>query len=190
MPQDMVTGLVNSFGGPILVDLGKRVGLPESTVKMVTPIVIGLVIAGIKRLATQSGGVDQVNSLLQGASDRMGARDLDTFVQEADPAKTAATLDALTGSNSSEQVVDNLARVTKQDPHTIATLLGVMCPAVLSQVNSIAKDQGLDTQGLVNLIDQNADALKGLGNIDYILDDVPGISDDLKRGLNKLFGRG
>lgn len=190
MAQDMITGMVESFGGPVLTDIGKRVGLPESAIKMAMPIVIGLVVTGIKRMASQPGGMDNVASLLQGASDRVGARSLDTFVNEADPAKTAATLDALTGTNSSEQVVANLANLTKQDPETIAKTMGIMAPAVLSQLNTMAKDQGLDTQGLVNVIDQNSDALKAVGNLDYLLDNTPGITDDIQRGLGKLFGRG
>lgn len=190
MAQDMITGLVTSFSGPVLLAIGKRVGLPESAVKMAIPIVVGLVITCIKRIASQPGGADSVSSLLQGASDRVGARSLDAFVNEADPADTADTLDALTGENSSEQVVANLAGLTQQDPETIAKTLGIMAPAVLSQLNALCKDQGLDTQGLVNLIDQNADALKGLGNLDYLLDNKPGIVDDIQRGLGKLFGRG
>ena len=190
MAQDMLTGLIDSYSGPVLKDLGERVGLPESAVKMATPMVVGLVASGVKRLASQPGGVEKLTSLLQGAGDRVGSRDLDTFVKEADPAKTADLLDSLTGSNSAENVAANLARLTKQDPETIGKTLGIMAPAVMSQMNTLAKDQGLDTQGLADLVDQNADALKGLGDQDDILDDVPGIGDDIQRGLGKLFGRG
>ena len=187
---EMITGLVESFSGPFLTDLGDRVGLPESAVKMAAPVVVGLVVSDAKRVASRPGGVEKLTSVLQVAEDRIGDRDLDSFVKEADPSKTADLLHALTGSNSSEQISANLARLTKQDPETIGKTLGIMAPAVMSQMNTLAKDQGLDTQGLADLVDQNADALKGLGDQDDILDDVPGIGDDIQRGLGKLFGRG
>lgn len=188
MATDMITSLANQFGGPVIEDLGKRLGLPPQMVKAATPMVVGLVIAGVKRMAASPGGKEQIATMMQGAGQRMGDRSMDAFVQEADPAKSADMLNSLTGSNSTEQVIDNLARKTGLDPQATAKLMGVMAPAVMSQLNSMAKEQNLDVDGMMNLIDQNADALKGVGNLDYILDDVPGISDDLKRGFNKLFG--
>jgi len=45
-------------------------------------------------------------------------------------------------------------------------------------------------KGIADAIDANKDALASLGNLDSILDEAPGIVDNLKRGLNTLFGRG
>lgn len=190
MATDMLTSLVNSFGAPALDSLGKRLGLPPSVVKAATPMVIGLVLAGVRRLANQPGGMDTLGSLLQDNSQRVGARDLNTFLQEASPAKTEQTLDALTGSNTFEQVAANFARKTGMDPHVAGEMMGILAPAVLSEAQSLAKQQGLDLQGVVNAVNANADAINALGDIDYILDDVPGITDDIKRGFDKLFGRG
>lgn len=188
MAIDMITSLANQFSGPVVEDLGKRLGLPPQMVKAAAPMITGLVIVGVKRLAASPGGKEKVASMMQDAGKRTGDQSLDAFVQEADPAKSVDMLNSLTGSNSTEQVIDNLARKTGLDPQATAKLMGVMAPAVMGQLNGMAKAQNLDIDGMMNLIDQNADALKGLGNLDYILDDVPGISDDIKRGFNKLFG--
>lgn len=185
---DMISGLINSFGGPVLEDLGKRFGLPPQMVKTATPMAIGLVLAGVKRMSANPGGKDAVAAMMDSASQRVGDRSLDAFIQEADPSKTGAMLDSLTGTNATEQVLANLARKTGLDPEMTGKFLGVMAPAVMSQLGSVAKDQNLDVDGVVNLIDQGAETMKGIGDLDYILDDVPGISDDLKRGLSKLFG--
>ncbi len=190
MATDMLTSLVNSFGAPALDSLGKRLGIPPSVVKAATPMVIGLVLAGVRRLAAQPDGVAALDTLVQGNSQRVGNRDLSTFLQEASPTKSAETLDALTGSNTFEQVADNFARKTGMDPHVAGELIGVMAPAVLSEAQSLAKQQGLDIDGVVQAIDAQSDALSALGDLDYMLDDVPGISDDIMRGFDKLFGRG
>ena len=62
-----------------------------------------------------------------------------------------------------------------------------MAPAVLGQVAGMAKEQNMDIDGVVGALD-SAD-LGSLGNVDYLLDNVPGVSDDIKRGFDKLFGR-
>lgn len=188
MAGNMIEGLVDSFGGPVLQDLGNRLGLPADVVKQATPLVTGLVVAGIGRLAKQPGGADKVSDLLQSAGDRMGGRDLDTFVKEADPAKSAEMLQALAGSNSVENITANLAKTTGLSTDSVGQMLGVMTPAVVGQVGKMAKEQGLDAAGVANLIEQNADALKGLGDLDTLMDNMPGISDDIKRGISKLFG--
>ena len=185
---DMISGMIESFGGPVLEDLGKRVGLPADTVKMAVPVVTGLILMGVKRMASQPGGADKISQMVTANSERVGGRDLDTFVKEADPAKTADALNALTGGNSAENVVANLARKTGLDPKAVGQLMGVMAPAVLSQLGGLAKDKGLDAQGMVDLVNSNSDALNAIPGLDYIMDDVPGISDDIKRGLSKLFG--
>lgn len=188
MAGNMIESLVNSFGGPVLEDLGKRVGLPTDVVKQATPLVTGLVVTGIARLAKQEGGSQKVGNLLQSAGDRMGGRDLDTFVKEADPAKTGEMLQALAGSNSVENLTANIAKKTGLPADSVGQLLGVMAPAVVGQMGTMAKEQGLDAAGITKLIDDNTDALKGIGDLDTLLDNVPGISDDIKRGISKLFG--
>lgn len=159
-------------------------------VKTATPMVTGLVLTAVKRTTAKPGGVEQLTSMLQRARERVGSRDLAAFVNQADPAKTTDLLDSLTGGNTAVQVTANLAHKSGLDLNAVGTLIGVLSPAVLSQLGAMAKDQNLDTQGLVDLIGDNADELKGLGNLDYIPDDVPGIGDDIQRKLNKLFGRG
>jgi glycosyltransferase involved in cell wall biosynthesis len=58
---------------------------------------------------------------------------------------------------------------------------------LLISVSRLAKEKNLDIDGVMSAID-SAD-LGAAGNMDYLLDNVPGISDDLKRGFDKLFGR-
>lgn len=48
---DMITSMITSFGGPVLEDLGKRVGLPPDIVKKVAPLGIAAVLSGVKRIA-------------------------------------------------------------------------------------------------------------------------------------------
>jgi hypothetical protein len=184
----MIESLVGSFGGPVLEDLGKRIGLPAEVVKQATPLVTGLVVASVGRMLKQPGGADAVTGLFKSAGDLMGGGDLDAFVKSADPAKSADMLKMLAGSNSVENITGNLAKKTGLDADAIGKMMGVMAPAVLGGLGKMAKEQGLDAAGVGKLIEDNADALAGIGDLDTLMDNVPGISDDLKRGISKLFG--
>ncbi len=100
---------------------------------------------------------------------------------------SADLLNALTGGTSVDQGAANLAGETGMDPQAIGKMLGIMGPAVLGSVAGMAKEQDMDIDGVVGALD--AANLGGLGDLDYLLDNVPGVSDDIKRGFDKLFGR-
>ena len=184
---DMISSMIESFGGPVMEDVGSRFNIPPQMVKMATPMIVGFVVAGVKRLGSQPDGAQKLSAMMDQNAQRFGDRDLDSFVKEADPAKTAEALDALTGGNSVENVTGNLAGKLGVDPKALAGMLGVMAPAVINQLGGMAKEKGLDAQGVIDLVDQNADGLSDMG-MDYILDNTPGIGDDIQRGFSKLFG--
>ena len=185
---DMITDIANSFGGPVLDSLGKKAGIPPEIVKQATPIVIALVVGAVARMAKQPGGLNQLTGLFDAANKERGSADLSGFVDSVDPSKSGDMLKALAGGNSIENVADNLSRKTGIPAAAVAGLLGTMAPAVLSQASEVAKQQGLDTAGRVNLISEKAGSMPDAQIADYIMDDVPGISDDVKRGFKKLFG--
>lgn len=97
-------------------------------------------------------------------------------------------LNTLAGCNSVENVTANLARVAGISPDSMGKMMGFLGPGAVSGLGAMAKENGLDAKGVVDLLDQNSDAFKALGDLDYLLDDVPGIGDDISRGLKKLFG--
>mgnify|MGYP001811846093 FL=1 len=194
MSANILDSVVNSFGASIVENLGKRLGISPAVVRAATPMVVGLVLSGIKRLTTRDGAADTYQSLMNGASKLVGSQDMDSFLQQTDPAKSTGLLDILTGDNSIEHVATNFAHKSglapQIDSDVAAKMLGMMTPAVLHQVDRYAKDHGLDMSGIASAIDDSSDALKSLGNLQSILDDSPGIADDIMRGLSKLFGRG
>ena len=183
----MLDSLVGSFGGPVLEDLGKRVGLPADVVKQATPLVTGVLVAGVGRLLKQPGGADKVTSMFKSSSDSIGG-DLDSFVKNADPAKSADMLKSLAGGNSLENITANLASKTGIGADSMGKMLGLMAPAVIGGLGKMAKDQGLDAAGVAKLLEDNAGSLQGLGDLDTLMDNVPGIGDDISRGIKKLFG--
>jgi hypothetical protein len=186
--SDMIGGLINSFGGPVLEELGTKLGLPPAVVKQAIPIVIGLVVAAVARKGRTPEGVQELGGLIDSANEQVGGASLTDFIKNADPSRSSDLLKGLTGGNSVENVMGNISRTTGVPVETITAAFGTVAPAVISQISGMAKEKGLDTAGLVELIGQQGDAVKALGNMDYLLDDVPGIGDDISRGFKKIFG--
>lgn len=186
--SDMIAGLVNTFGGKVLENLGTKLGLPPSIVKQAVPIVIGLVMTAIVRKGRTPEGVQQLGGLIDDANAEVGSSSLSDFITNANPNRSAKLLDALTGENSVENVMGNIGRATGIPAETVTAAFGTLAPAVINQVSGLAKQKGLDTAGLVGMLGEQSDALQALGNLDYLLDDVPGIGDDIKRGFKKIFG--
>ncbi len=194
MALNLLDSIVHSFGPSIIDRLGQRLGISPAIVKAATPMVIGFVLTALKRLLGQEAGEEKFNSLLKTGKELVGSRGLEAFIGEADPSAGTGLLDILTGDNSIEQVAANFAHKSgldpQFDPHVAGKMMGMMAPAVLTQISNLAQEHGLDVKGIANAIDANSDALASLGSLDAILDDKPGLLDDLKRGLGQLFGRG
>ncbi len=194
MAVNVLDSIVHAFGPSVIDRLGQRLGISPAIIKAATPMVIGFVLSALKRLLGQEGGEEKFNSLLKSGKELVGSRGLEAFVGEADPSSGTSLLDILTGDNSTEQVAANFAHKSgldpQFDPQVAGKMMGMMAPAVLDQISNLAQEHGLDVKGIANAIDANSDALASLGSLDAILDDKPGLLDDLKRGLGQLFGRG
>lgn len=194
MAVNVLDSIVHAFGPSVIDRLGQRLGISPAIIKAATPMVIGFVLSALKRLLGQEGGEEKFNSLLKSGKELVGSRGLEAFIGEADPSAGTSLLDILTGDNSTEQVAANFAHKSgldpQFDPQVAGKMMGMTAPAVLNQIANLAQEHGLDVKGIANAINANSDALASLGNFDSILDDKPGLLDDLKRGLSQLFGRG
>jgi hypothetical protein len=187
--DEVVSKLATDMGTPALAALGAKVGLPEATVKQLAPVVIGMVLAALSRKAKQPDGIKQIGKLIDDA-DKAGLTKISAadYVKSADPAKNAEMLGNLIGENSLDNVASNFAGKYGIDPKQAAGLLGVAVPVVLGQLGKMQKNLGTDTAGLAKNISEHAGGLSNTGALDYVLDNTPGISDDISRGIKKLFG--
>lgn len=189
MSADMISGLINSVGGPAVDALAAKVGVPAELVNKFKPILIGLVVAGIARMLKQPGGDDQMQNLINSSSQEVGAQSAADFINNIDPSTSMNLLNTLTGGNSMDNVVNNLAGATGMDAGQLTGVLGSVAPLVLSSLGQAQKAGGLNTQQFAASLSESAAAMPELKAIDYALDNTPGIGDDIKRGFNALFGK-
>lgn len=167
--------------------LAGKLGLPEGTVQQLAPVVVAFVLMALGRKAKQPDGLKQIGTLIDQAGQTQTTPA--EYVKQADPAKNAEVLGQLIGENTLENVSDNFGRKMGITSEQAAGMLGVGVPVVLNQLAHVQNSLGTDTEGLANFIAEKAGDIKNTGEMTYILDNVPGISDNVKRGLRKLFGR-
>jgi hypothetical protein len=190
MATDMMTSLVNQFGGPVLEELGRKLGLPRDTVKAIIPTAISLVMAGLARVYKQPNGNQTMQGLLDSAGSDMSlsSGDFTGFLQNFDPAKSKDMLSTLAGSNSIDNITHNVAKKTGISDEAAGGLLAAVTPMVLGGLGKMSQEQGLDVDGLANKVGGELKEIGDLGDIDNVLDDTPGFVEDIQRGLKKLFG--
>jgi hypothetical protein len=175
-------------GGPVVDALASKIGVPANVVNQFKPVIIGLVVAGIARMLKQPDGANKMQSMIDASSKAVGTTDPADFIKNVDPQKSMDMLGALAGGNSLDNVVSNLAGKTGIDAGQLTGVLGSVAPLVLAGLGGIQAKNGLSTEQLANGITEGVGQMQDLGVVDYVLDNTPGIGDDIKRGLSSLFG--
>lgn len=190
MANDMLTTLVNQFGGAILEQIGAKLGIPPATVKKFAPIAISLVMGSMARSAKKPDGMQAVQGLLGMVSSNkaLAAGDMTSFLSDFDVTKSADMLKLLAGGNSVKNVVGNVAANTGVSSKAASGMLSALAPMALAGMSKMATDKGLDTKGLVNLVATESKGLSGVADIDKMLDYTPGLVDQVTRALKGLFG--
>ncbi len=188
MGADLVGGAVNAVGGPVVDALAAKVGAPAEVVNQFKPIIIGLVVAGIARMLKQQGGSKKMQDMIDASTKAVGSTDPADFIKNVDPQKSVDMLGQLAGGNSLDNVINNLAGKTGVDAKQLTGVLGSVAPLVLAGLGGMQAKNGWSTDQLAGGITEGVGAMKDAGVIDYVLDNTPGISDDIKRGLSSIFG--
>ena len=67
-------------------------------------------------------------------------------------------------------------------------VLGSVASLVLAGIGGMQAKNGWSTDQLANGITEGVGQMKDAGVVDYVLDNTPGIGDDINRGLTSLFG--
>jgi hypothetical protein len=184
----MLESLVGSFTGPVLESLGAKVGIPSSVVKSFAPMATALVVGALGR-KLKGGGVEAVTDLLgQAGKFNIDAKDPTAFIKDVKASDTSDLLKSLAGGADLNQVVANVAGKSGIDAKAVGGLLSAIAPMALSGIAGFAKSNQLAGADLGKLVEGAVGDLPDAGAIDYLIDNVPGVSDDISRALKGLFG--
>jgi hypothetical protein len=188
MSADFIGGAVNAVGGPTIDALAAKVGAPKELVNQFKPVIIGIVIAGVARMLKQQGGNKKMQDMIDASTKAVGTTDPADFIKNVDPEKSMDMLGQLAGGNSVDNVINNLAGKTGIDAKQLTGVLGSVAPLVLAGLGSAQAKNGWNTDQLADAVTKGVGQASDLGVLDYVLDNTPGVTDDIKRGLRSIFG--
>lgn len=189
MSTDIISSIVTMVGSPVIDALASKTGLPVEVVNKLKPMVVGLVVAGIARILKQPGGTEKLQDMI-GLSDKaIRGESAADYVANVDPHSNTDLMTSLAGDNSLDNVLHNIAGKTGVDSNQLKAILGSVTPLVLSNMGQVQRNNNLTPEQLTASINDGIANMPELGVVDYMLDNSPGIGDDIKRGFNALFGK-
>jgi len=155
------------YGPQVSKQLSSNVGIKEDIIKQMIPLVIPLILGGLKRQMKQFGGGARANHIVSKYGSASALDNLDEEIssraryQQPDP-----RLGGLLG-DSGVQAAGAMSQKFKVDPKKAMMIISILAPIILGAL-ARKRDKGkLGSQGVANLITQD-------GN-DGILDDVIGM---------------
>lgn len=189
MNADLIGSAVNMLGGPVIDALARKTGLPVEVVNKIKPLVIGLVVAGIARVLKQPNGADKLQDMVGLSNKAIRDENAADYVANVDPHSNTDLMTSLTGDNSLDNVISNFAGNTGVTSDQLKAVFGSIAPLVLSNVGRVQESNHLTAEQLSTSINDEIAQRPELGIVDYLLDNRPGVGDDIKRGFNALFGK-
>ncbi|MFC2164081.1 DUF937 domain-containing protein [Acidobacteriota bacterium] len=165
--------LMESFGPEVNRSLSANMGLDQKTVGQVIPAIAPLILGGLKRQMETRGGADRADHILNkyGSADVLNRIDDEIATRSRDE-NPDPRLGGLLG-DSGVQAADTISKQFKIDPSIAMKLIPVLAPIILGALSNKRDKDGLGSNGIASLIDQDGDG--------QILDDVAGF---LMQGLS------
>lgn len=169
---DFTEEFLKDYGPQISAQLASTLGIREDVAQQLIPLVVPMILGGLKRQMQQHGGTDtqaraqRVNHIL----DKYGSSSvLDHIGEEFQSRAGTKTPDPRLGGLLGESGVQAAAMLSQQfnmDKTTAMKLIVMLTPIILGALTHKRDRSGKGTRGIAALIDQDGD--------DQILDDVAG----------------
>jgi len=184
MPN-LIEDFIGSLGPEVSQKLSNKTNLDAGTIQNLLPVVMPMILGGLKKQKDEHGGEARVDHILNKYGSASVLNNLDgLFDEKLKDNSTDPNLGGLLG-NAGTDVVSHLTNNFKMDAGTASKLIPMLAPIVLGFLTK-KRDSGTGTSGLASLLDQDGDG--------SVLDDVAGMlsggksSNPLGNILGGLFG--
>lgn len=158
--------LMGSLGPEVSKQLSSSLGIDKGTASQILPQVAPLILGGMKRQMQERGGAERVNHILNKYGNDSVLDDIGgLFNQKAQDENPDPQLGGLLG-NSGVQAANLLTRQFNLSGSTAMKVIPMLAPIVLGALTRKRDREGVGTNGIAALIDQDGDG--------SVLDDVAG----------------
>lgn len=164
--SDLINGLMEQLGGGATEKIGSSLGIDPGIIQKAIPIILPLILGGLKKQSSEFGGQDRVDHILNKYGNPEVLDDIDGHVnQMTGKDDFDANLGGLIG-NSGSQITDILKKNFNLDSGTAMKIIPIVAPLILGYLSRSRNEHPEGSQGFASFLDQNGDG--------SIVDDVVG----------------
>lgn len=168
--SDLINGILEQLGGGTSEKIGSTLGVDPGIIQKAIPIVLPLILGGLKKQSINNGGQERVDHILNKYGNPEVLNDIDGHVnQMAGKDNFDENLGGLIG-NSGSQITDILSKNFNLDSGTAAKIIPIIAPLILGYLTKSRDNNPEGSQGFASFLDQNGDG--------SIVDDVVGFFSD------------
>lgn len=159
----------NLLQGEAVENISKKLGLEPKMVQSIVSIGVPIIISGMSKMKSKEGGKASLASFIDADGDGSIMDDIGGFVMGAASEHGGTILNGIFGGKE-EKVGKTVAKNTGAEPGMASQVMQMVAPIVLGYLNKKKNDDGLDDDGVGNLVD---DADKNLRDKDAgIMDNI------------------
>jgi len=188
--SEMITQRIS---GAAAGQLAQRLGVSESTAQTAVQLAVPLILAALARNAAQPQGAQELHQAVASDHDGSILDQLSSYLANPQAANGSGILGHVLGGQR-PAVESNLAQATGLDQNSAGTLLEMVAPLVMGAVGRQQQQNGLDPDGLSQLLaqEQQAEAANNpglMGTLSSMLDSNRdgNVADDLSRMAGGFF---
>ena len=133
--------------------IAQRLGVSEATANTAVQVAVPLILAALARNANQPQGAQSLHDAINKDHDGSIFDNLMGYVSNPQTANGAGILGHVFG-NQQPAIQNNLAQATGMDQNSAGGLLETLAPLVMGAVGRTQQQEGLDSSGLSNLLNQ------------------------------------
>ena len=133
--------------------IAQRLGVSEGTANTAVQVAVPLILAALARNANQPQGAESLHDAINKDHDGSIFDNLMGYVSNPQTANGAGILGHVFG-NQQPAIQNNLAQATGLDQNSAGGLLETLAPLVMGAVGRAQQQEGLDSSGLSNLLNQ------------------------------------
>ncbi|MBN1541630.1 DUF937 domain-containing protein [candidate division KSB1 bacterium] len=162
----VVDEFMKAFGPQVSKQLASNLGINTKTAQQMLPQIAPLILGGLKKQMQEKGGAPRIDHILNKYGNQNVLENISSVLsQRANDPQPDPRLGGLLGE-SGVQATQMLAKQFNLNSDTAMKIIPMLTPLLLGFLTKKRDTQGLGSQGIAALIDQNGDG--------QILDDVVG----------------
>ena len=175
--DSIVQILVSQLGAGAVSEISKKMGVDDEKAQQAVGMALPIIIGALNRNSSSSSGAEALTHALQKDHDGSILNNLSGAVaSQATMDNGAAILGHVLGDQRGA-LENNVSRATGLSSQEVGQIFTVLAPIVMGALGQVQRKQGLDSQGVANLLQQERSTVENTSSGLVQLLDMDGDGD-------------